>query len=86
MAPPQQKYVLIVVLGAEIRDYSAETLPSGIHEGHLKSSWTGGSAPLFCCYVSLYITVAHCASPRTFQTALVDDSLQDSPLNAVGTV
>jgi len=29
-----------------------------IYEGCLKSSWTGGSAPLLCCYASLCIIAA----------------------------
>jgi hypothetical protein len=29
------------------------------HEGHLKSLWTSGSAPLLCSYASLYITATH---------------------------
>jgi hypothetical protein len=32
---------------------------SRIYESCLKSSWTGGSAPLLCCYASFCITAAH---------------------------
>jgi hypothetical protein len=36
------------------------------YEGHLKSWWTGGSAPRFCCYASLCITAAHCRQSTNF--------------------
>jgi hypothetical protein len=37
-----------------------------IYKGHLKSSWTGGSVPLLCCYASLCITAAHYRQSTNF--------------------
>jgi hypothetical protein len=37
-----------------------------IYEGRLKSSWTGGIAPLLCCYASFCIRAAHCRQSTKF--------------------
>jgi hypothetical protein len=37
-----------------------------LYEGSLKSSWTGGTAPLLFCYASLCITVAYCVQSPKF--------------------
>jgi hypothetical protein len=36
------------------------------YECRLKTSWTGGSAPLLCCYAFLYITAALCRQSANF--------------------
>jgi hypothetical protein len=37
-----------------------------LYEGHLKSSWTGGSAPLLCRRRHNSITMAHCCKSTNF--------------------
>jgi hypothetical protein len=37
-----------------------------LYEDRLKSSWTGYSAPLLCCYASLCTTAAHCRQSTNF--------------------
>jgi hypothetical protein len=43
---------------------------NNIYEGCLKSSWTGGSTPLLCCYASHCITAAHCRQFTNFSNGL----------------